>query len=103
MRSPQLHELLLLNLALQVFDGVATLHGVRCWNEGNPLIRTAIEAFGPVQALLLAKAQACGSLVLVRRVAAPVLAGPVLAVGAGLYLGLSFVPWMTRLLSLVWM
>ena len=102
MRSPQLHELLLLNLALQVFDGVATLHGVRCWNEGNPLIRTAMEVFGPMQALLLAKAQACGSLLIVRNVAEPMLAGPVLAVGAGLYIGLSFVPWMTRLLSLVW-
>jgi hypothetical protein len=37
MRAPQLHELLLLNLALQVFDGVATVHGVRCWDEGNPV------------------------------------------------------------------
>jgi len=78
------------------------VHGVGCWDEGNPLIRSAIETFGPTQALLVAKAQACGSLVIVRRMAEPVLAGPVLAVGAGLYLGLSFVPWMTRLLSLVW-
>jgi hypothetical protein len=102
MRGAQLHELLLLNLALQLFDGVATVHGLRGWNEGNPLIRSAIDALGPMQALMLAKAQACGSLVIVRRVASPVLAGPVLAVGAGMYLGLSFVPWMARLLSLVW-
>jgi hypothetical protein len=102
MYGAQLHELLLLNLALQLFDGVATLHGVRCWNEGNPLIRAAIDTFGPMQALMLAKAQACGSLVIIRRGAAPMLAGPVLAMGAGMYLGLSFVPWMIRLLSLVW-
>jgi hypothetical protein len=102
MYGAQLHELLLLNLALQLFDGVATLHGVHSWREGNPLIRAAIDAFGPMQALMLAKAQACGSLVIVRRVAAPMLAGPVLAAGAGMYLGLSFVPWMMRLLSLVW-
>ncbi|HWP67314.1 MAG TPA: hypothetical protein VNO26_15565 [Candidatus Limnocylindria bacterium] len=102
MRGPGLHELLVLNIALQVFDGVATLHGLCCWNEGNPLIRAGIETLGPTQALALAKAQACGSLVLVRRLARPVVAGTVLAAGAGAYFGLSFVPWMARLLSLAW-
>jgi hypothetical protein len=101
MPGAQLHELLLLNLVLQLFDGVATVHGLRCWDEGNPLIRAAMETLGPMQALMLAKAQACGSLLIIRRAAAPALAGWVLAAGAGMYLGLSFVPWMIRLLSLV--
>jgi hypothetical protein len=102
MPGRQLHDLFLLNIALQLFDGVATVQGLASWREGNPVIRAAIQALGAEQALLLWKAQACGWLVLLRSSAAPALAGPALAFGAGLYLTLSFVPWMTRLLSLVW-
>lgn len=101
MPGRQLHELFLLNIALQLFDGVATWHGLRCWQEGNPLIRAAIETVGAGQALVLYKAQACACLVLLRLSAAPMLAAWMLAGGAGLYFGLSFFPWMARLLSLV--
>ena len=97
-----MHELFLLNLALQLFDGVATWYGLRYWHEGNPFIRTTIEAVGAGQALVLYKAQACACLLLLRRSAAPMLAAWMLAGGAGLYFGLSFFPWMARLLSLVW-
>jgi hypothetical protein len=102
MPGRQLHELFLLNIALQLFDGVATAHGLACWHEGNPVIRAAMQVLGAEPALLLWKAQACGWLLLLRRSAAPALAGPALAAGAGLYFGLSFVPWTTRFLSLVW-
>ena len=102
MPGRQLHDLFVLNIALQLFDGVATAHGIACWREGNPVIRAAMQALGAEQALLLWKAQACGWLVLLHRSAAPALAGPALAAGAGLYLSLSFVPWMARFLSLVW-
>ena len=102
MASRQTHELFVLNLALQVFDGVATWQGIVHWQEGNPLVRSAMAVLGAEQALLLFKAQACGCLLLLRRSAAPALAGAGLASGAGAYFGLSFVPWMTRLLSLAW-
>jgi len=102
MPGRQLHELFLLNVTLQLFDGVATSYGLACWREGNPVIRAAIQVLGAEQALLLWKAQACGWLLLLRRSPAPAVAGPALAVGAGLYLGLSFVPWMWRFLSLAW-
>ena len=101
MPGRQLHELFLLNVTLQLFDGVATWYGFRYWREGNPFIRGAIETVGVGQAVMLYKCQACACLVLLRRSAAPSLAAWVLAAGAGLYLGLSFLPWMTRLLSLV--
>ena len=74
MPGRQLHELFLLNLALQLFDGIATHHGLRSWQEGNPVIRAAMQALGNEQALLLFKAQACGWLVLLRRSPAPALA-----------------------------
>jgi hypothetical protein len=102
MTGRQLHDLFVLNLALQLFDGIATHHGLRSWHEGNPVIRAAMQALGPEQALLLFKAQACGWLVLLRRSPVPALAGPALVGGAGLYFALSYVPWMVHFLSLVW-
>ena len=99
MAASRLHELFVLNVALQLFDGVATWCGVAHWPEGNPLVRAAMGVLGTQQALLLYKAQACACLLLLRRSAAPMLAVPVLR----RYfeeLGLSFVPWMTRFLSL---
>ena len=36
-----LHELFVLNVCLQLFDGVATYHGVAHWGEGNPIARDA--------------------------------------------------------------
>jgi hypothetical protein len=101
MPGPQLHELFLLNIALQLFDGVATWQGLPRWQEGNPFIRAAIETAGAGPALMLYKAQACACLLLLRRSAAPALAAWMLAAGAGLYIGLSFVPWMMRFVSLV--
>jgi len=97
----QLHELFLLNIALQLFDGVATWQGLPRWQEGNPFIRAAIDTAGAGPALMLYKAQGCACLLLLRRSAAPVLAAWMLAAGAGLYIGLSFVPWMIRFVSLV--
>jgi hypothetical protein len=102
MPGRQLHELFLLNLALQLFDGVATLQGHACWNEGNPLIRSTMQILGVEHTLLLFKAQACGCLVLLRRSGAPGLAALGFRIGATFYLGLSFVPWMARFLSLAW-
>lgn len=102
MPGRQLHELFLLNVVLQLFDGVATRQGLGCWNEGNPLLRASMAVLGPEQALLLFKANACACLVLLRRSSATRLAVASLRMAAALYFVLSFVPWTRRLLSLAW-
>src|SRR5262245_30256745 len=100
MPGRQLHELFLLNVVLQLFDGVATRQVLTCWNEGNPLLRASMAVLGPEQALLLFKANACACLVLLRRSSSTRLAIVSLRVAAALYFVLSFVPWSRRLLSL---
>ena len=99
----RLHQLFVLNVALQLFDGVATYHGIALWGEGNPLLRSLMPALGEGAALLLYKAKACGFLVLLRRLGqhAPPLTHDSLVVVASAYLALSFVPWMSRYLLLL--
>src|SRR5262245_61936632 len=58
-----LFALFLLNVALQIFDGVATYVGLGVgFDEGNPLLAHVMTATGPVSALLLTKLYACGCL-----------------------------------------
>jgi hypothetical protein len=94
-----IHQLFLLNISLQLFDGVATYQGVHLWGEGNPWIHETMGLLGVGPALLLWKAKACGCLVLARRMQAHAAVG-VLGVSAVVYGVLSFVPWMHRFLSL---
>jgi hypothetical protein len=95
------HKLFLLNICLQLFDGVATYQGVTAGaGEGNPLIAMAMANLGTGSALLLFKAKACGCLVLLRRMGdhpmvAAALGGLALAYGT-----LSFVPWLLQLSAL---
>ena len=50
----RLYQLFLLNIALQLFDGVATYQGLRLqWCEGNPLLVTSMSTLG-IGATLLA-------------------------------------------------
>jgi hypothetical protein len=60
-----LFALLMLNVALQVFDGLATYHGMRVgFGEGNPLLVEAMAVVGPAAALVLTKptpAAACSA------------------------------------------
>ena len=59
--------LFLFNIALQVWDGVATYYGLMMGvGEGNPLVRTCVEQWGVGWALLSAKGLACGLLVFLR-------------------------------------
>ena len=97
----RLHQLFLLNLCLQIFDGVATYHGLRFWGEGNPLVASAIPYLGLAGTLCLFKAKACGFLVLLRRLGPRPLVRGSLVLLATVYLFFSFIPWMSRLLSLV--
>jgi len=90
--------LLLLNIALQAFDGVATYSGLRVgFGEGNPLLAHAMEAFGLASTLIAAKLAAClllGTLWVNRR--SP-LALPGLALTAAVYASCSLAPWSAAL------
>ena len=98
----RVHQLFLLNIALQLFDGVATYQGLRLhWCEGNPLLVAAMPALGIGSTLLLFKAKACGFLVLLRRLAGEPLVYEAFVVLATVYTFFSFIPWLTRLLSLL--
>ncbi len=97
----RLHQLFVLNLALQLFDGVATYQGFHLWGEGNPLVLQAMPYWGTVGTLMLFKAKACGFLVLLRRAGELPLAYESLVVLATTYTFFSFIPWMSRLLSLL--
>ena len=96
-----LYRLLILNLALQLFDGVATYQGLRMgFHEANPILVAAFGVFGVLPALLLFKAKACGLLVLVHR-ATPARVGiTVLRALAAVYCVLSLGPWLGKFVSL---
>ena len=98
----RLYQLFLLNLCLQIFDGVATYEGVRLhWSEGNPLLLNIMPYLGLGTTLLLFKAKACGFLLVLRRLDARPFVCESMIVLAAVYVFFSFIPWMTRLLSLV--
>ena len=102
MYPARLHQLFLLNLALQVFDGVATYQGLRLnWGEGNPLLVASMPYFGVTSTLLLFKAKACGFLVLLRQLKGGEFVQESLVVLACAYTFFSFIPWLTRLVSLL--
>jgi hypothetical protein len=95
------HKLFLLNICLQVFDGVATYQGVTTGaREGNPLIAMAMANLGIGSALLLFKAKACGCLVLLRRIGDRPMVTVALGGVAAAYGILSFVPWLVHLSAL---
>ena len=100
--NQRLYQLFLLNLCLQIFDGVATYEGVRLhWSEGNPLLLNIMPYLGLGTTLLLFKAKACGFLLVLRRLDARPFVCESMIVLAAVYVFFSFIPWMTRLLSLV--
>lgn len=96
-----LYRLLILNLALQLFDGVATYQGLRLGvHEANPILAAAFAFLGVGPALLLFKAKACGLLVLLHR-ATPARVGiTVLRALAAIYCVLSLGPWLGKFASL---
>jgi hypothetical protein len=98
----RLHQLFLLNLCLQMFDGVATYVGLQHrWSEGNPILLQWMPFIGTGATLLLFKAKACGFLVILRRLGNEPFVYEALVVLATVYTFLSFIPWMARLLSLL--
>jgi len=90
--------LLLLNVALQLFDGLATYAGLQVgYGEGNPLIVRAMGALGPAAALTLVKLYACACLVAVWHARRTRLALPALVVTAAVYATCSLAPWSAAL------
>jgi hypothetical protein len=95
--------LVCLNLALQVFDGVATYVGLHAgMAEGNPLLAWALAQLGPASALFIFKLQACACLLLLWRVRRNRLAAPALVLSAAIYVVCSLAPWAAALATLQW-
>lgn len=94
--------LLLLNLWLQLFDGIATYLGITAgYREGNPLVAATLVRLGTIPALCLVKAYACGCLLLIWHVRArSPLAVPALVATAAAYVACSVAPWSVALASL---
>ena len=102
MSTKRIHQLFLLNLCLQIFDGVATYEGLHHhWSEGNPILLQWMPFIGTGATLLLFKAKACGFLVILRRLGDQPFVHEALVMLATVYTFFSFIPWMTRLLSLL--
>ncbi|MBI4527433.1 MAG: hypothetical protein HY695_26870 [Deltaproteobacteria bacterium] len=100
--SKHIYNLFLLNLVLQLFDGLATYQGIKLgWEEANPLLVLGFDALGVGPALLLFKAKACGLLFLLHRLAPAPMLILVLSVLAGAYALLSFFPWLILLSGLL--
>jgi len=97
----RLHQLFVLNVALQLFDGVATWHGAQFWGEGNPFLHAMMTLLGFEATLLLFKAKACVFLVVLRRCWRHRETHAAMSILAAFYGWFSFVPWMTRFLSLL--
>ena len=93
--------LVCLNLALQVFDGVATYVGVHAGiAEGNPLLAWTLAQIGPGFALVLFKLQASACLLLLWHVRRNRLAAPALVFSATVYVVCSLAPWAAALATL---
>jgi len=93
----RVYDLFVLNVALQLFDAVATYEGLRMGvQEANPILARAFAHFGVAPALLLFKAVACGLLLLLYRNHQHRIVMPALALLAGVYCVLSLVPWLIK-------
>lgn len=101
-KSHRVYELFVLNIALQLFDAVATYEGLKVgWREGNPILVSAFAYFGVAPALLMFKAKACGLLFLLNRNPQHDLVAPALYVLATVYTAMSLVPWVWKFSGLL--
>ncbi len=94
------YQLFVLNMALQLFDGVATYQGLRIgFQEANPILVQAFALIGVLPTLLLYKAYACGLLVVLHRVTPARLGVPIMQGLAAVYCVLSLGPWLGKFAS----
>lgn len=100
--SAPVQQLFLLNLLLQLFDGIATYNGLQMGiHEGNPLLRNSFAYWGVVPSLLLFKAAACCLVVFLYHSVAERLAAPALQLVAVVYVIGSLIPWLTAFVLLL--
>ena len=93
--------LVIVNLALQFFDGAATWAGLHAgFAEGNPILVWAFAHLGPAMALCLFKLQACLCVLVLWHLRSNRLAAPALVVSAAVYAACSLGPWTVALASL---
>ena len=93
------YSLLLLNLGLQVFDGLSTYYALQLgWQEGNPLVHALMVHWGAGWALLGVKSAACALLLLLYCLGTHPLIAGALTLTAVYYFTLSFLPWVSVLL-----
>jgi hypothetical protein len=96
-----LFQLLMLNLVLQAFDGIATYFGLQVgFQEANPLLLASFGIIGTGPALLLFKMKAMVLLLVVYRLAPPAIGVAVLRLLAAVYCCLSLGPWLAKFLAL---
>lgn len=98
--QPIIAVLVVLNLALQVFDGGATYVGYDRFGEANPILRAGFESWGLAPTLLSAKLFACATLLWLAYVPRRMLVMLGLALTLGAYTALSLIPWSIRLLAI---
>jgi hypothetical protein len=91
--------LVALNLALQLFDGIATYVGWAQHGEMNPILAAGFERFGVGPTLLLAKMIAIMFVLVLATTPRRALAAIGLAITFTAYTALSLVPWSQRLLQ----
>jgi Domain of unknown function (DUF5658) len=96
-----LNRLLVLNIVLQAFDGIATYQGLQMgFREANPLLLFCFAWLGVGPALLLFKTNACALLWLVKRTTPLRVGVPLLRGLAAVYCLLSLGPWLGKFISL---
>jgi len=95
-----LYRLFVLNMALQLFDGVATYQGLQIgFKEANPILVQAFSHVGILPTLVLYKAYACGLLVILHRVTPARLGVPIMKGLAAVYCIFSLGPWLGKFAS----
>lgn len=95
------YDLFLLNIVLQLFDGVATYAGVQMGvREANQLLCNCFAMWGVGRSLILFKAFACSVLVLLYRKTGEEIGLLALTLLAVVYSVCSLLPWWAKLISL---
>jgi len=93
-----LFALFILNVVLQIFDGLATYLGLQAgFEEGNPLLARAMTMVGPASTLFLAKLGALTCLLWIWHLRRARLATAALVLTAAVYATCSLAPWSAAL------
>jgi hypothetical protein len=101
-RPHRVAQLFALNIALQVFDGVATYQGLRFgWKEGNPLLASVFLHLGVGPGILLSKGVASGLLFLLIYNRGHQIVAPALYFLAAVYSVMSLFPWLAKYLAML--